>query len=169
MSPMGGARLSEGVPRRGELMRDFALPAASGERVLLSAYRGRKNLVVVFAGAAERGWLQQLAQRQEALCREEGRVLVVAAGDAAAKHLQRGLPFAVLVDTDARVHRVLGALKDGQPAPALYVTDRFGEVFAAFRAAEGNSLPDADETVAWLAFVNQQCEECFPPEWPAVG
>ena len=169
MSPMGGARLSDGVPRRGELMRDFVLPSVSGEPVALSAYRGRKHLVVVFAGVAERGWLHQLAERPHALSREESRVLVVTAAYADAENLQRGLPFAVLVDTDARVHTMLGAMKDGQPAPALYVTDRFGEVFAAFRAAEGDSLPDADETVAWLGFVNRQCEECFPPEWPAVG
>ncbi len=170
MSPMGGARQSEGPPRRGELMRDFVVPAASGERVQLSSYRGRKNLIVVFAGNDERPLLRALADRQYSLASENAGVLAIVAGrQADAAELQRALPFLVAADPDARIHTAMGALKDGAPAPALYVTDRFGEVFAAFRTAEGKALPDADEIVDWLGFVNRQCEECFPPEWPAVG
>ena len=56
---------------------------------------------------------------------------------------------------------------DGHPATAIYITDRFGEVFAVYRAAEGQTMPDAQEIVTWLAFINSQCPECSPPEWPA--
>jgi hypothetical protein len=43
---------------------------------------------------------------------------------------------------------------------------RFGEVFAAFQGADPASLPDAQEIIRSLDFINQQCEECSPPEWP---
>ncbi len=168
---MGGARLSTGPPKRGELMHDFVLPSARGERIQLSRYRGRKHLVLVLGGRRERGLLKDLARRQDALHAEQAQVLASITGtpaQAAQIKTEDELPFPVLADADAGIHRSLGAIGvDGQTAPALYVTDRFGEVFAAFRTSEGQSLPDADDILDWLEFVNQQCEECFPPEWPA--
>jgi len=47
------------------------------------------------------------------------------------------------------------------------ITDRFGEVFAVYRAAEGQAMPSVREIVEWLSFINSQCPECSPPEWPA--
>ncbi len=157
----GGAQLSEGPPRRGQLMRDFVLASATGERVSLSDYRGKKNLVVVFTGHERLLLLQQLAAQQNELSNEQAQVLVVLLGEISDLHL----PFAVVGDADGTVHAAVGAAAD---APALYITDRFGEVFAAFRTAEGKALPSAAEVLDWLDFVNQQCEECFPPEWPAA-
>jgi peroxiredoxin len=172
MCPMGGARLSAGPPKRGELMHDFVLTSARGERVQLSDYRGRQNLVLILAGHGELGLLKDLAQRQRALRSEQAQALAVVAGtkaDAARIQQETQAPFAVLADPDGQVHASMGAIKNGEPAPALYTTDRFGEVFAAFRMAEGRSLPDAEDILDWLGFVNSQCEECNPPEWPAVG
>ncbi len=168
---MGGARLSAGPPHRGELMHDFVLPSARGEPIQLSRYRGRKPLVLVLAGGKERALLRALAQRENGLRSEQAQVLAVVAGaPEQAAHIKAGgeLPFPVLADADGQVHRTLGAVTaHGEPAPALFVTDRFGEVFAAFHVGKGQSLPDADDILDWVAFVNRQCEECFPPEWPA--
>ena len=48
------------------------------------------------------------------------------------------LPFPLLVDEDGRIHRSAGvADKSGHPATAIYITDRFDEVFAVYRAAQG--------------------------------
>ena len=49
---------------------------------------------------------------------------------------------------------------------AVYVTDRFGEVFATFRESEKQAMPSVQEILGWLDFVNSQCPECSPPEWP---
>jgi hypothetical protein len=69
----------------------------------------------------------------------------------------------VLADTNGAVHRRLGAVDEsGTPRTAVYVTDRFGEVYAAFAEA---ALPSIDQITSWLDFVGIQCEECFPPEW----
>ena len=49
---------------------------------------------------------------------------------------------------------------------AIYITDRFGEVFAVFRESEKQAMPSVQEILGWLSFVNSQCPECSPPEWP---
>jgi hypothetical protein len=73
-----------------------------------------------------------------------------------------------LVDEDGRIHRPAGAAdKEDHPATAIYITDRFGEVFAVYRAAEGQAIPSVREIVEWLSFINSHCPECGPPEWPA--
>ncbi len=172
MCPMGGARLSGGVPRKGELMGDFVLPSTAGERVQLSEYRGRSNLVLVLAARQARELLQSLATHQQRLDEEQARVLAIidgTANEALKLKTESALPFPVLIDPDRNIHSRMGALDPaGNPAPALYVTDRFGEVFAAFRRADGDKIPEADGVLDWLDFVNYQCEECFPPEWPAA-
>jgi len=74
----------------------------------------------------------------------------------------------VLADDDnGRVHRQLGALgSQGDDAAAVYVTDRFAEVFGAYRTSEGQPLPGIADILNWLEFINAQCPECEPPEWP---
>ena len=64
---------------------------------------------------------------------------------------ETNLPFPLLVDEDGRIHRPAGAVdKYGHPATAIYITDRFVEVFAVYRAAEGQTMPCACEIVEWL-------------------
>jgi alkyl hydroperoxide reductase subunit AhpC len=83
-----------------------------------------------------------------------------------AKH-QMQVPFPVLADEDMQVHKAVGALgAQAVPAAALYVTDRFLEVYAAWRTGEGDSLPSASEVVSWLAYIDSQCPECTQAEWP---
>jgi len=36
-----------------------------------------------------------------------------------------------------------------------------------YRAAEGQTIPSAQEIIKWLTFINIQCPECGHPEWPA--
>ena len=80
---------------------------------------------------------------------------------------EANLPFPLLVDEDGRIHRPAGAVdKYGHPAAAIYITDRFLEVFAVYRSSEGQTMPCAREIVEWLSFIDSQCPECCPSEWP---
>ena len=77
------------------------------------------------------------------------------------------LPFVVLSDGDGRIHREVGASDEqGHVAAAAYVIDRYGETFAIYRTRDGQALPSAVDILNWLEFVNSQCPECEPPEWP---
>jgi peroxiredoxin len=176
MTPLpfpGGAQPQ--YPRRGQVLRDFALPSAAGKKVQLGDYRGRANLVLVLAAAQgsepDLQLLEHLALRQADILEQEAQVIAVlycTREQALLIKSRAQFPFLLLADPEGVVHCSLGALNNsGRPCLAVYVTDRYGEVFAAWRAIEGDTPPTAQDVVEWLEFVNQQCPECFPPEWPA--
>lgn len=167
----GGKLSSPGhPPERGYRLRDFSLRAADGKELSVSDYRGRRNLVLLLAGGAESAGalLEQAGQQHPRLQEEDARLLAVMQADAeSVGKLAQGLPFPVLVDKDGRIHRQLGAAQaDGKPASAVYITDGYGEVFGAYRTARGQAMPTANEILDWLSFINRQCPECEPPEWP---
>ncbi len=162
------------LARRGEILPGFTLPGIDGCSVSLESYRGRTNLVVVFAGDAPDGspvtvLLDDLGARPAALTREAAQVLVgVTARPAAAPQLGRWA-FPVVLDDGARIHRSVGATDPaGRPAPAVFITDRFREIFAAYLPGPGSTLPGAKEILDWLVFINIQCPECGVPDWPTL-
>lgn len=152
-------------PVKGQYLREFELPSSSGAKVRLSDYRGRAALVLIVcdASAEPEKLLTDLAQHYAQIRSEDAEVLAIVDGSPEQEAAKaRHLPFPVLADADGRVHRALGA---GDSA-AVYVTDRFGEVFGVYRKAEGQALPGTDEILRMLEFVSVQCPECEPPEWP---
>lgn len=158
---------------RGERFPGLTLPDIDGAPVFLESYRGRTNLVVVFAGGRPVEGpvamiLEELLARTEALTSEAAQVLVVALTSQSAAVSQRGpWPFPVLVDEGAQIHREVGATDAaGRPAPAVFITDRFREIYAAYLPMHGLGLPGAKEILDWLVFINLQCPECGVPEWP---
>ena len=168
----GSASASVQYPRRGYRLRDFTLPSVDGKQVRPSDYRGRSNLVVIFAGAGETTspLLAEMGQQYSQFIGEEAQVLAIVHGtrDAAERGAQKlALPFPVQIDQDGHVHREFGAADgEGRPMPAIYITDRYGEVFGSYRTGIGQVLPGLNEILSWLEFVNSQCPECEPPEWP---
>jgi peroxiredoxin len=100
---------------------------------------------------------------------EDAEVLAITRSHARAAELRIRLKlgYPVLVDEDSLVYRQLGAIENTQqPSAAVYVLDRFGEVFGAYRKTAGEPLPNIPEVLKWLEFINAQCPECEPPEWP---
>lgn len=159
--------------RRGEMFPGFMLSMLDGTPVELEKYRGRNNLVLLLAGnalgASPAGLLlEDLVARRAELAAEMAQVLVVVAPRCALAPQGEPGPFPILVDSDAHIHHGVGATDAaGQPAPALFVTDRFREIYATYVPADGSALPSAQEVMDWLGFINIQCPECGVPEWPA--
>jgi peroxiredoxin len=94
---------------------------------------------------------------------------IVAAPHNRASHLKDTLhlDFVMLADVDGSVHRSMGTEDPAHHIlPAVFITDRFGEVFAAYKVGRGESLPAIKEVLSWIEFINQQCPECSPREWP---
>lgn len=160
------------VPRRGDIFPGITLPDVDGSSVFLERYRGRKNLVVVFAGD-EVGevpitvLLEELDSRADEFASEVAQVLLVVPSRPAAVGQRTRWAFPVLVDDDARIHRKVGATDAaGKAAPAVFVTDRFREIYAAYLAGPGSAPLGAKEILDWLVFINIQCPECGVSEWP---
>lgn len=162
----------EGWPRKGDVIRDFQLMSSEEHPVLLSENRGRFNMVLVFAGESDsaNSLLCELALHQPELAGNEARTLAIVVGSQArASELRRSLhlSFEVLADENERVHRSMGTEDEsGNILPAVFITDRFGEIFAAFRAAQSKGLPGIAAILSWIDFINRQCPECGPLEWP---
>jgi peroxiredoxin len=162
-------------PAKGQLIRDFTLISTLGQEISLSDYRGHSNLVLVFAGESggnpDLKVLAEVAADYNRFQDEETQVLGImqCTQERAARIGQEAnLPFPLLVDEDGRIHRSASAAdKSGHRAMAIYITDRFGEVFAVYREAAGQTMPSVQEIVKWLTFINIQCPECGHPEWPA--
>lgn len=159
------------LPSSGHLLRDFTLMSALGQRAQLSDYRGRSNLVLICADerAETKQLLLDLASQYTQIQSEEAEILIVVGSpaEAAKKKDQLKLPYRILADENGRIHHELGAVdSQEQSFTAVYVTDRFGEVFGAYRTRDGQSLPLVAEIVNVLEFINIQCPECEAPEWP---
>lgn len=157
------------VTWRGEILPGFTLPDVEGCPFSLERARGRTNLVVVFGGARLAQSpvgviLDELATRRAELAAEAAQVLVALTSRTDAAFQRGRWPFPVLVDKGTHIHRRVRATgAAGTPAPALFVTDRFREIYAAWH---GSPLPGAKEILDWLVFINIQCPECGVPEWP---
>jgi len=141
-----------------------------GGRSLLSSLRGSNSLVIIFtAGRDLHALLADLAKKTSALKEHNARVLVISTSreQPASEVRPFGETFLIAFDDNRQVHRALGATDAAQsPLPSIYITDRFGEVFAAFQSTDPQSLSNPGEIIRWLEFIEQQCEECSPPEWP---
>jgi len=169
----GRITLAHELPAKGRRMRDFELRSANGRSIRISDYRGRSNLVLIFADGRKQTTelLSQLATAYEQVKGEGAEILAIGRGSreqcATTKEGLR-LPFPVLADEDGRIHGEVGALDEqGRATAAVYITDKFGEVFGVYRTLESQVLPSVADLLNWLEFVNSQCPECEPPEWPA--
>ncbi len=147
------------APTRGARIRDYALHDVAGKKVEFSAYRGKYNLVIVFCGdiKAAKRISDTLAGVGDELSERDSLALVV---------VEKTAPWnsgsnAVLIASDAEgvAHREVAA----EPDPKVFITDKFGEVYASLE-----EIPAVEEILRWLDFINNQCPECEPPEWPAV-
>jgi peroxiredoxin len=159
---------TEGIPLvAGQRLPDFRLISDAGRSVRLSDFRGCRNLVVAFCnsanGAASHGLLTGLAESYAEFVREGAEILAVIHGSVeSAERIRRSanLPFPVLADEDGSAHRVVGAtMATRTEEPAVYVADRYGEIFYAHRIAVGQTPPATAELLGWVRFIELQCPE----------
>jgi len=159
-----------GVQRPGYMIRDFTLRSLRGEDVRISSFRGCANLVLVFDGQSDtmRGFLIEMAKHSREFSEQETRVVAILARGWEERSIQRSndSPIVELYDGTLTVHHRSGATdENGCPVPLVYVTDRFGEIVSTY-GVPGACLPKVEEILRTLEFVNHQCPECEPPEWP---
>ena len=169
----GGGRIdaADHLQRPGYMIRDFALHTIRGDRVQISDYRARTNLVLFFLGSSpqDRRLLQDIAKRKQDFIGQEAVVVAILPHmpDHGERHETCSELLLTLVDAGLSVHRLFGALDQrGRPGSVIYITDRFGEIVSVHPALDGPDLPDVDDMLKTLEFINHQCPECEPPEWP---
>jgi peroxiredoxin len=154
----------------------FQLPATARSQQLGPwDYKQNNNLVLFFFHSPRcapcRQLLRDLARGYSEYPQLSTEVLgICEAGIGELSQLQRelGLPFPLLSDVGGKViGDYLGQKGGGGLAQtAVFVADRYGVLYTSAAATDADELPGEGEIRDWLSFIEIQCPECFPPEWP---
>lgn len=159
----------------GKMIPLFRLPAATRPQQLGPwDYKQNKNLVLFFFHSPQcepcRQLLRDLAKGYSEYPQLNTEVLgICEAGIEELSQLQRelGLPFPLLSDEGGKVFGAyLGQMGGGLAQTAVFVADRYGVLYTRATATDADELPGEGEIRDWLSFIEIQCPECFPPEWP---
>jgi peroxiredoxin len=162
----------------GQLIPNFRLSAVNRDgQVGPWDYKQHRNLVLIFFRSAEcrkcKQLLREIAKHYGDYKEKEAEVLAISTGELnRLRQLAQdlALPFPVLSDSDGKVTDLY--LKHSQQVAektfdvAIVVADRWGAVFSTKSIEIDRDLPVEAEVREWLEFIELQCEECFPSEWP---
>ncbi len=169
----GAARVDPGfgLQRPGYLIRDFTLESSTGENVQISSFRGRANLLLVFPGYSDemRAFLENAAKHSREFLDQEATIVAVIPHAPEEREILTTVTPSILIlhDRTHSAYRLSGALdEDGKLIPLVYLTDRFGEIVSSYSLPGHTMPPNLNEVLAALEFLNHECPECEPPEWP---
>lgn len=143
-------------PSENEIFRPFTLPDYEGQPYDIGELRQHYNVVLCFVRDLRRhvaDFLQGLAAVSDEVAELEAKVVVVVAGPparGAAFRRELGMQFQVLADEQGRFMEACCG-----EALAVYVTDRFLEVFLVARDADVT----VEKVLAWLRLIELQCPE----------
>lgn len=156
------------LPQPHQLLRRIRVQSLStGQEISTGTYHGVRNLLLVLLPDFQHplvSVVRELAAQLEPS--ETVAMLVVARSTVPPPNLPAMQGLVLGCEPSGELHQRLGALNpSGDPSWALYLTDRWGEIFACWRSLERPEPPSAAEVVSWIAFVNYQCEECTASRW----
>lgn len=148
----------------GELTAPFTIRSPRGD-IDTNHYRGRRDLVVLLLeGRGKDNWrplLDELTRRYDQIKEAGAEVLAVLDSEQAASGVQA--PFPVGWDPNGALLQRLTGLAGDEAVSAVFVTDRFGEVFMQDTYDAGAPPPQVDEIIALVDYIERQCPECGAP------
>ena len=168
--------------RTGQLIPNFRLSAVNRKgQIGPWDYKQHRNLVLIFFRTVEcvkcKQLLREISEHYGQYQEKEAEVLAISTDEIdRLRQLAQdlALPFPLLSDSDRRVtnlylkHREQGEDSIAFEA-AIFIADRWGAIFSTRSIEEAQDLPAEAEIRDWLEFIELQCEECFPSEWPLRG
>lgn len=128
-----------------------------------SEYKRKKNLVIFFLTGPDAAFLGKLDEACASFRQENGQVCVICPlpmDNILEMHKQNRLGFPILSDEDMHVFSKFVHRKNDEKVAALYITDKFGEVFFRYLADDNSRLPEFSDIARSLAFIESQCPEC---------
>ncbi|MDO8683137.1 MAG: redoxin domain-containing protein [Armatimonadota bacterium] len=149
------------------LVPQFDLPATRGKRARIWSYKGHQNLVIFFVtgvkDAEARTFLKDLASRYDDYLEHNCEILVVSQDnietlESVASEL--GLPFPLVSDVDGSVTE-----RYTESVPAVFVVDRYGELYAQSEVDRVSDLADHERILAGLHLIEMECPECGVTTW----
>ncbi|HEX6937876.1 MAG TPA: hypothetical protein VF158_00585 [Longimicrobiales bacterium] len=154
----------------GDRLPPLVLPrAADGVSVAWRApQRGAPVVVFVSPAGAARDYVAGLAGAEPELRVWNGRLIAVlpVGADTAFLPAEAAAGVTVLSDPEGEAHRRCGV---GEREAALFIADRWGQIYLAERAPDESRLPGVDQIEEWLRYLATQCPECGVPDEPGRG
>lgn len=163
----------------GDLIPNFCLSAVNRNgQVGPWGYKQHRNLVLIFFRTVEclkcKQLLREISEHYAEYQEKEAEVLAISTDETDRLHQlaqDLALPFPLLSDSDRRVTNLyLKQMEHGGDRAAfeaaIFVADRWGAIFSTRSVEKAQDLPAEAEIREWLEFIELQCEECFPSEWP---
>jgi len=163
----------------GDLIPNFRLSAVNRNGTIGPwDYKQHRNLVLIFFRTVDclkcKQLLREISEHYGQYQEKEAEVLAISTDEIdRLRQLTQdlALPFPLLSDSDRTATNLyLKHMEQGEDrAPfeaAIFVADRWGAIFSATSIEKAQDLPAEAEIRDWLEFIELQCEECFPSEWP---
>ena len=163
----------------GQLIPNFRLSAVNRNGdVGPWDYKQHRNLVLIFFRTVEclkcKQLLREISEHYGQYQEKEAEVLAISTDEIdRLRQLAQdlALPFPLLSDSDGRVTNLyLKHMEQSEDwvatEAAIFVADRWGAIFSTKSIEKDQSQPVEAEIRNWLEFIELQCEECFPSEWP---
>ena len=156
-----------------EVIPPLTTRALGGRTVQTADYKQKRNLVLAFLHAhcsRCEDFLRRLAARAAEFAEQEAAVLVIYS-ELPPGSLSQNLPPHLVLTTDltGRSQRVYLGQEvfgpAGQQRLGVFITDRYGELFAQWVGFDENALPGTEDLVSWLRQIEMACEECGVSYW----
>lgn len=157
--------------RRGTILPDFELfTQGSSKPVSLWDYKQKRNVVLAVLHAACTNCSEYVEMLQESgrlLASSNAVTLAVFPATLEELPAPPAIPQILFLADPENTIRVKLAIQPGEVA--VFIADQWGEVYAAYIAADAVKLPGAQAIHEWLTLIEIQCPECFPPERLPAG
>jgi peroxiredoxin len=155
---------------KGQIIVPFHLKNVYGEIISSEKFLRKKNLVILFFTTLKdnlnKTYLEMLNSIYEKLQRLDTEVLVISQGEE--KQLlgfaeNKKIKFNILLDTDGLVkNKFIPNENLGRNISCLFITDRFSCIYNTYFV----KLPDKEDIVNTIEFLEKRCPECGVSEWP---
>ncbi len=129
----------------------------------VSEFKRKKNLVLFFLTAGDGNFLIKAENFYPELKNQNAELAVVFTlpqADVCQMHKKNHLTFHVLSDQDRGVFNRFIKSDIGESIAALFITDKFGEIFFQYIENNIENLPIFEDIIKSLRFIESQCPEC---------
>lgn len=145
------------------LMPLFNLACREGQIFDILEFKRKKNLVIFFVSFPDAAFLLKAEEAYARLKEQNAEMSVVCSlplTEIESFYRKNRLSYCILSDEKREVFAKFLSFEKGEDIAALFITDRFGEIFFQYAAKVVSDMPSFDDIVKSLVFIESQCPEC---------
>jgi len=141
----------------------FHLPSRDHNVFDSSDLKRKKNLVLFFLTQPDSDFFLKAEEAYRVIKQENAELAVVcplSIDQIEVFYRKNRLSFSILADEDGGVFSKFISSEKGEPVAALFIMDKFAEVFFHYVEKDAGLLPPFEDIIRSLNFIESQCPEC---------